>query len=211
MAAVNPSLAPKPPVRPPDGGSRPATPGHPTGGNPFDMTGIGFPGCTAYIDLQTSVLVSIGALVWIFSTIEIDALVDALSWRLIIILVPGLLLYGAIALVIEAASILWLLDPVPEDFGAWTAARIKCASYLLGIVNYALGAAALTILLRRRAGTGLGEAASIVLLVSSLDMVIVLGFASIGAALGQAGAPGVRLGIVAGAAISLFGGMTLLR
>jgi hypothetical protein len=155
--------------------------------------------------------ISIGALAWLFGTIDPDALFGALNWRVVYVLVPSLLAYGAVALLLEANSILWLIDPRPADFGAWTAARIKCASYLLGIVNYALGAAALSVLLQKRAELRLAEAASVVLLIASVDMIVVLLLASTGAALAGDETPSVRAGIVAIAGLGFFGGMALLR
>ena len=158
--------------------------------------------------------VSAGALVWLFSTIELDGLRAAISWRVVSVLAPALLAYGALALAIEAASILRLVPRPPQGFGAWTAARIKSATYLLGIVNYALGAAGLAVLLRRRAGLGLGEAASVVMLISSLDLVVVIAFGGAGLAASGIGAESMGAQVVAAAAvvgIGFFGGLTLLR
>jgi hypothetical protein len=132
--------------------------------------------------------VSVGALTWLFSSIEISALGAALSWHVALVLLPTLLVYGAVTLFLEAESITLLMSSQPVGFGRWTAARIKSASYLLGIVNYTLGAGALTVLLRRRAGMGLGESASVVLL-----------------------APGVRAGLFALLVIGFIVGMTVLR
>ncbi len=120
------------------------------------------------------VLVSTITLVWLASRFDMSQVVDALSWRVAWVMLPALLLYGAITLLLESWSILSLVDSPPPDFGAWTAARIKCASYLLAILNYALGGAALSVLLRRRARIGLGQAASIVVLISLTDLMIVL-------------------------------------
>ena len=164
-----------------------------------------------WIQRGLPVVVSVGALAWLFSHIDPDAVLDALTWRVIAVLVPALLVYGAFALVLEAASILWLMEPVPAGFGAWTAARIKSASYLLGIVNYALGGAALTVLLRRRAGLGLGASASIVLLVSSLDIIVLVGFAAAAMGLSDSGEPLIRTGIALAAAFAFFGGLAILR
>jgi hypothetical protein len=93
----------------------------------------------------------------------------------------------------------------------WTAARIKSASYLLGIVNYALGAGALTVLLRRRAGIGLGESASIVLLITSVDMLVLMIMAGVGTTLIETGTPGVRAGLFALLVVGFVVGMTILR
>jgi hypothetical protein len=125
--------------------------------------------------------VSVITLGWVFTRFDGAALTEALSWNVAFVLLPALLAYGAFTLVLESASILGLLERRPAEFGAWTAARIKCASYLLAIVNYALGGAALTVLLRRRAGLGLG------------------------------GGPAVRVGFAAIAGVGFFAGLVVLR
>ena len=118
------------------------------------------------------IVVSIGSISWLFGSIDSETLIGALNWRIAAILVPSLLAYGALSLAIEAASILILVDRRPPGFGLWVSARIKSASYLVGILNYALGGVALTVLLRRRAGTSIGESASIVLLIAVIDMIV---------------------------------------
>lgn len=156
-------------------------------------------------------VVSVGALAWVLSTIELAALADALSWNVVAVLVPTLIAYGVVTLALEAASVVLLMSERPENFGLWTAARIKSASYLLGIVNYTLGAGALTVLLRRRAGIGLGESASIVLLITSVDMLILMIMAGAGTTLVETGAPGVRAGLFALLVVGFVVGMTILR
>jgi len=156
-------------------------------------------------------LVSVVALGWLLSSIEISALVAALSWNVVVVLLPSMLAYGVVTLVLEAASILLLMESRPADFGLWTAARIKTASYLLGIVNYTLGAGALTVLLRRRAGMGLGESASIVLLITSIDMLILMIMAAAGTTLMETGAPAVRAGVFALLVAGFVVGMIVLR
>lgn len=163
------------------------------------------------IQRAVPVVVSIGALAVLLDTADPDKLVEALSWKVALVMLPALLAYGAVTLVIESWSILRLIAPVPSGFEAWTAARIKCASYLLAIVNYGLGVAALTVLLRRRADIGLAKSASVVLLISSADLVVVLGMAAVGAAIADTGQATVRAGVLAAAGIGFFGGLALLR
>jgi hypothetical protein len=155
--------------------------------------------------------VSIGALAWLLSSIDPAALLAALTWRVVAVLVPTLLVYGAATLVLEALSLVLLMSHRPEDFSVFTAARIKSASYLLGIVNYTLGAGALTILLRRRAGIGLGESASIVLLITSVDMIILMMMAAAGTAAIDTGAPTLRGGLFVFLVVGFVVGMTVLR
>lgn len=156
-------------------------------------------------------IVSVAVLAWLVSTVELDALVGALSWRVAAVMIPALLAYGAVTLLLESMAIMQIIEEPPEGFDLSTTARIKCASYLLGIVNYALGAGALAVLLRRRAGLGLGEAASLVLLISSTDLIIVLAMAGVGAALVETSAPTIQAGVLVGAIVAFFGGLALLR
>jgi len=149
---------------------------------------------------------------WVAYTFDMGKVAAALSWQVMLVIVPSLLAYGAATLLLESWSLLRVIPNPPPGFGAWTAARIKCASYLLAIVNYVLGGAALSVLLKRRAGIGLGEAAGIVLLISMMDLLVVLVFGSVAAAwVADAGGPTVRAGVVALAGVGFFGGLALLR
>ena len=156
-------------------------------------------------------LVSIGVLVWLFWSVDLAALVGIMSWRVAAVMLPALVAYGAATLLLEALSITRLVDASGDGLPGWTAARIKCASYLLGIVNYALGAAALTVLLRRRTRLSLGAAASLVILVSSTDLAVVLLTMGGGAALIETRAPTVQAGVVVALIFALFGGLLVLR
>ena len=156
-------------------------------------------------------LVSVGVLVWLFWNVDLEALVGIMSWRVAAVMLPALVAYGAATLLLEALSITRLVDASGDALGAWTAARIKCASYLLGIVNYALGAAALTVLLRRRTRLSLGAAASLVILVSSTDLAVVLLTMGGVAALVETRAPTVQAGVVVALMFVLFGGLVVLR
>jgi len=158
------------------------------------------------------IVVTTVTLGWIALTFDMAKVAEALTLRVVLIIVPALLGYGVATLALEAWSLLRIVTHPPPDFDSWTAARIKSASYLLGILNYFLGGAALTVLLRRRANLGLGEAASVVLLISMTDLLIVLAFgASAAASQSGAGGPTVRAGIVALAGVGFFGGLALLR
>jgi hypothetical protein len=156
-------------------------------------------------------LVSVGALTWVFRGLELPALAAALSWRVVVVLAPALVVYGAVTLLLEAVAVVLLMSSRPAGFGLWTVARIKSASYLLAIVNFTLGAGALTVLLRRRAGIGLGESASIVLLILSVDLVILMLMAAAGTTLMNTGAPAVRAGLFALLIVGFVVGMTVLR
>lgn len=155
------------------------------------------------------VVVSIAALTYVFADFDVRVLSE-LSWQIVLVMLPAVLGYGAVTLLIEAVSLMRLIDP-PASFTSLTAAKIKSASYLLGILNYALGGAALTILLRRRAKLGLGESASVVMLISAADLVVVTAFLSVGLAFAESGDAVVRTGVVTLVGIGFFGGMLLLR
>jgi hypothetical protein len=157
------------------------------------------------------VLVSVGVLLFLFGRMDLTALKDALTWRVAAVMIPSFLVYGAATLVLEAVSLKLLLKAPPGEFGAWIAARLKCASYLVGILNYALGVGALAVLLRRHTRLSLGEAASLVLLISSSDLLVVLCMAGAGAALVETSAPTVQAGVIAAATLGFFGGLALLR
>jgi uncharacterized membrane protein YbhN (UPF0104 family) len=156
-------------------------------------------------------LVSIAALGFLFATVDLKEAWSQVTWKVAAVLLPSLLLYGAVTLVLESWSILRLVLPAPPEFGAWTAARIKCASYLPGIVHYALGAAALTVLLRKRAALSLSRAASIVLLISAADLVVVLGMAASGATLYEFDDTTDLALMLAVGGVGFFGGLALLR
>ena len=153
---------------------------------------------------------SVASLAWVFTRFDVGGVIDALSWRIVQIVIPALALYGVVTLGVESASILRLVGRRPPGFGAWTAARVKSASYLLPLVNYALGGAALTVLLRRRAALGLGEAASVVLLISLTDLWIVLLLGTLGV-LVHADRLAIDFGLVALGGVGFFGGLVLLR
>jgi hypothetical protein len=155
--------------------------------------------------------VSAASLAWVLGRFELAKIGSALDLEVALVLVPALLAYGAATLVIESLSIVRLLPARAPGVGVWTAARIKCASYLLTIVNYALGSAALTVLLRRRAAIGLGEAAGVVLLITATDLLVVLGLGALAAGAVGGETPVVRAGAVAVAGVAWFGGILLLR
>jgi uncharacterized membrane protein YbhN (UPF0104 family) len=148
---------------------------------------------------------------WVAGHFDMRKVAEALSWEAALLMVPALLGYGACTLILEALSIRRAIDAPPSRLDLWTAARIKCASYLLAIVNYALGGAALAVLLRRRAGIGLGEAAGVVLLISMTDLLVLLSLGASAAASVPAGALTVKAGFVALVGLGFFGGLVLLR
>lgn len=154
---------------------------------------------------------SVAILVWILGGIDPSDLRRALTWRVAALMVPSLLAYGAITLWIETLSLTRPLETVSTPISKWTAARIKCASYLLGVLNYGLGVAALSMLLQRRARLPLAYASSVVVLISSVDLLVVLGLAALATACMQSSAPTVNAGLLFVALAGFFGGLALLR
>ena len=153
--------------------------------------------------------VSIAALSALFANVDTHTLLGAMSWRIVAILFPAMLLYGIVTLALEALCIVRIVDGSGQRIDFITVARIKAASYLLAIVHYTLGVGAMTLLLRRRAGLTLSQAASTVLLVSSTDLVVVLALASASAAMMGFDFP---VAGVFGLAVGGFvGGLALLR
>jgi hypothetical protein len=156
-------------------------------------------------------VVSIAVLAWLFAQVDGQGLVDALTWRVAAVIVPATLLYGAASLLLEAWAIRALIEHPPPGLSLSEIARIKCASYLLGIVNYALGGAALAVLLQRRTRLTLGQAGSLVLLISATDFAVVLAVVGIGAAFVEAIAPGLRVGLLVVGIASFVIGLFVLR
>ena len=156
-------------------------------------------------------IVSVAILAFLLRGIELAKLADAVTWRVVLIMGGGLLLYGAATLYLETLSLRRQLEGVSDEVSDWTIARSKCASYLLGVLHYALGAAALSVLLQRRAGIPLARAASVVILVASVDLVIVLSLAAFGTAWVQTAGAGVHGGILIAGVAGFFGGLALLR
>lgn len=165
----------------------------------------------ALIQRAVPIAVSLAILAWLLRAVDLRALADAMSWRVAAWMVPGFAVYGAVTLWLEAVSLGRPLETVSSRVSRWTLARIKCASYLLGIVNYALGAAALSVLLQRRAEFGLARAAGVVILVSSVDLIVVLGIAGAGLAWSHSEAPAEQVWLFALGVVGLGLGLLVLR
>ena len=156
-------------------------------------------------------IVSLGALAWLLSTFDLRSLLASLDARVARVMLPALVLYGAATLVIEALSIRRQLEAPPPSFTIWMAARIKCASYLLSVINYTLGGAGLAVLLRQRTGLSLGESAGVVLLVALTDLMITLVFGTLGIVFAQAGVSVLLVGCFAVIAAGIVFGVVIVR
>jgi hypothetical protein len=140
-------------------------------------------------------VITVAALVYIFQKIDFGSVLARLTPNALSVMLPALLLFGIVALVIEAECLVRLLPTDRHRFGRATAARIKAASYPLSLLHYALGAAALAVLLGRRTGRGVADAAGVVGLISLFDIGIQLLLLVAGITFLGTDAPAVRGGI----------------
>ncbi len=156
-------------------------------------------------------LVSAVLLIWVFQDVDFAELGNQLTPEAAEIFVPALLVFLVISLFIEAIC---LVDVVSHTHGfpsLMVAARIKAASYPLGIVNYALGIGAVTLLLRRRVGMSLAEAAGAVMVIGLFDLGSLVAIVAVGTALMGAPTPGLQAGVVVLAAAAIGLGFAVLR
>lgn len=170
------------------------------------MTGLG-----RRIWRAAPIVVSVAALAILFAQIDLVRVGRALTLEAALWLLPALAVYGVVSLALEAVSLARLIPEAGGALRAGEAARIKAATYLLGIVQYALGVGALALLLRRRARVSLGDAASIALLISALDFALLMALSTLGATWLGAETPQVRAGILIAAGAAFIGGFALLR
>ena len=153
---------------------------------------------------------SAAVLIWLLGGMDLGQVGRAVDARAIAVMIPAMALYGAATLWLEAHSIRTMLAGPPAHFGLWNAARIKCASYLPGVLHYTLGIGTVAVLLRRQVGIRLGEAASLVATIAATDLLVVVSSAAAAAAIsGMEG--GLRLGIVGLVVGGFFGGLAVLR
>ena len=156
-------------------------------------------------------VVSGGLLAYQFSTIDMSGILRHVTGAAGAIFIPVLVFYGLFSLWIEALSLRIPMRDWHHDVSMWTLARIKAASYLLYIVHYILGAGALSILLRKRAGATVWEAGGVVFLVALFDMGMLILFTLIAAGFMTADTLAVRGGLLGGAAFLLVSGFVVLR
>jgi hypothetical protein len=165
---------------------------------------------TTLLQRAAPIAVSIAVLLWIASDVDVDALVALLTLRVGLVLLPALLVYVIATLLLESSSLLLLIERPPEGFGAMSVVRIKCASYLLGIVHFALGAGTLILLLSRQTRLSITEATGRVLLVTFTDLLVIFVVVTLGGSLIQQLTAPLRLLLLVGAVAGI-GGLLLLR
>ncbi len=156
-------------------------------------------------------VITIVAIVYLANTIDFLGVAKHITPRAASILIPALLAFGAFSLTIEAITLRRLLHSSRSDFTLLIAARVKSASYLLALLHYALGAATLTVLVRRRAGVTLARAAGVVGLVMLFDLGMVLNMVALGATLISTTAVELQFGAILAIIAVIAGGLALLR
>jgi len=163
------------------------------------------------LKLSLPFVVSGGLLYYQLSTFDMGGVLAHVKGLVGLVFVPALLAYGVFSLWIEAFCLIRLFRTSGYTLRLWTAARIRAASYLIYIINYAIGAAALTALLRRRTRVSLGDAGGVVILIALFDMGILILLSGVSAAFQSSDAPAVRIGVIAAAGIGLVSGFAILR
>lgn len=159
-------------------------------------------------------VVSALLLAYVFDRIDIRIALDFLTLETVLRFCGPLLLFSIVTLVIEAQCLYRVVAENAADasrLSRTTAARIKAASYLLGVLNYALGAAGLSVLLRRRTQASIAAAAGMVVLISLFDIGSVLVWVVTGGAFLQTETAGLRLGLFAAMIGAIVAGFLFLR
>ncbi len=156
-------------------------------------------------------LVSAILLGWIFSRIDVARAIAYLRLEVVLRFALPLVVFNFVTLAIEARCLARVAAESQASLSHGTAARIKAACYPLGILNFAVGGAGLSLLLRRRTGIGLAAAASMVVLIALFDIGAVLVWGGVGATLLQTDTLALRAGIVGGMAGAILSGFAFLR
>jgi len=155
------------------------------------------------------VVVSVGLLGFLLVRLDVGRGLTQLTLRSAALLAPLLVAYGAATLWLEALSLVRLF-PGDAGPGTWRCARIKAATYPLALLHYAVGGAALALLVRRWTG-GISQAMGIVLLVSVVDLGVLLLLTACGAAWLATETPVLRAGALAAALVVIALGLVALR
>jgi uncharacterized membrane protein YbhN (UPF0104 family) len=155
--------------------------------------------------------ISAALLGYLFSRIDVRAVGDSITPAVALRWLLPLLIFNLVSLAIEARCLHRVVAATGAHLDYGTAARIKAACYLLSILNYLIGAAGLSILLRRRARLGLADAASVVFLISLFDIGAVLCLAAVAASFLQTETLGVRIGLLGALLAAILLGFVFLR
>lgn len=150
-------------------------------------------------------------LAYLFSRIDAGEALDFVTSRVVLALVVPFVLFNAATLSIEAHCLRRVARSRELELTRLVAARIKAACYLLSILNYGLGAAGLSVLLRRRTASSLADAVGMVFLISLFDIGSVLLLVAVGAGFQEVDAVGVRVGLIAILIGAIVAGFLFLR
>jgi hypothetical protein len=159
----------------------------------------------------TPILMTLAATAYLVATVDLGAAFSQMDSHAALVLIPALLVYGALSLVIEAMTLVRLVPSGEGVFDVWKAARVKAASYLMNLIHYALGAGALVLLLRRRAGIGVVDSAGIVVLIAMIDLGVLLVIVALGITLLTDQASQVQVGVILILIGVIYGGFAALR
>jgi len=157
------------------------------------------------------VAVSVVSLVGLALLVDLRELLRAFDSRALLRMAPTLAGYGVASLALEAWSLVRLAPRGGAHLDAWGAARMKAASYLVQLVHYSLGMAALAYLLGKRTRTSAGRATGTVLLLAGVDVAVLalLTVASVRGLGSDAGA--LRLGLLVLLLTGFAAGLLVLR
>jgi len=156
--------------------------------------------------------VGTGALLaYLLRRIQLRDALDAVTLESALVIVPVTLGYGCLSVWIDGVSLARLTRYAGRVADVATCARIKAASYALGLVNYAVGAAALAVLFRRRVGLGLAAAAGLVATVAITDLAMLILVTGTSTALFTTEAAALRTSVAVTTIAVVFGGLAVLR
>ena len=150
---------------------------------------------------------SIGLLGWLLARFDFRAVLDEMSARSAMVLLPALIVYGAITLYLEAHSLLRVFTSSERPIDTWTGAQVRASSYLFTLLHFAVGAGVMAVLLRRRTGLSLADAAGAVGFISAIDLGVLL---TLGAIV-LLETPLAQVGMALLAVGGIAGGLALLR
>ena len=155
--------------------------------------------------------VSVALLAGLAQQVDFGAAFAAITGHSLLLLAPALVAYTGLSLWLDALSLARVVPDQAGQLGVATAARIKSASYSFGLLHYALGAAALVVLLRRKGLLPMAEATGVVMLIAAFDLLAVLGVTALGSAFLTNHALALRAGLVATLLVAAPIGLIALR
>ncbi|WP_101756546.1 lysylphosphatidylglycerol synthase domain-containing protein [Oceanicoccus sp. KOV_DT_Chl] len=156
--------------------------------------------------------VSAALLSYTLSGIDIAAVYSRITVDQILLFIPALLIFLGVSLLIEGLCLVSVVSQSKKAVITLAmATKIKAASYLLGLINYAIGAGALSFLLHRRAGLPLADAAGAVFIIGLFDLSSLIILVSISIMLTGGNAIGVQVSIVLMVGLGIIAGFVVLR